>query len=380
MRDRGDHYEYIAVIVADLLIFSKEPLLIIEPLQKIWGYSLKAVGSPEYYSGADIEWDGKRQCWTLGSKSYIKSVCDRIEKFLETPLKNTGSPLDAGDHPEMDVSDLLVPSEIPIYQMMIGYLQWAVTLGRYDIQYATNTLARFGQKPREGHLKRALRVFGYLKYHARGKLYLDPSPISYDGIDFKDEDWTECYPDAEEYIDENAPVPKIDAVPITVFKDASHATCLDTRRSVTDIFILLGNAPIFSYSKRQNTVESSTYGSELVAMRIAIENLLGIRYKLRVMGMDVEKCSTLLGDNNSVIVNTQLPSSSIKKKHNSVAFHKAREAVAAGHVRTGHINSTENPSDVLTKAVSPTEFYRLTGPILCNILYKLILSKSELQE
>ena len=165
-----------------------------------------------------------------------------------------------------------------------------------------------------------------------------------------------------------------------MFKDASHATCLDTRRSVTDIFILLGNAPIFSYSKRQNTVESSTYGSELVAMRIAIENLLGIRYKLRVMGMDVEKCSTLLGDNNSVIVNTQLPSSSIKKKHNSVAFHKAREAVAAGHVRTGHINSTENPSDVLTKAVSPTEFYRLTGPILCNILYKLILSKSELQE
>jgi len=101
-------------------------------------------------------------------------------------------------------------------------------------------------------------------------------------------------------------------------------------------------------------------------MRIAIENLLGIRYKLRMMGMDVEKCSTLLGDNNSVIVNTQLASSSIKKKHNSVAFHKAREAVAAGYVRTGHINSTENPSDVLTKAVSPTEFYRLTGPILYN--------------
>lgn len=367
MRDRGDHYEYIAVMVDDLLIFSKEPLLIIEPLQKIWGYSLKGVGSPEYYSGADIEWDKERQCWTLGAKTYIKSVCDRIEKLLETPLKNTGSPLDAGDHPEMDDTDLLVPSEIPIYQMMIGCLQWAVTLGRYDIQYATNTLARFGQKPREGHLKRALRVFGYLKFHARGKLYLDPSPISYEGIDFKDEDWIECYPDAEEYIDENAPEPKVDTVPITVFKDASHATCLDTRRSVTGILILLGNAPIFFYSKRQNTVESSTYGSELVAMRIAIENLLGLRYKLRMMGMDVEKCSTLLGDNNSVIVNTQLPSSSIKKKHNSVAFHKAREAVAAGYVRTGHINSTENPSDVLTKAVSPTEFYRLTGPILYNI-------------
>ncbi len=148
-----------------------------------------------------------------------------------------------------------------------------------------------------------------------------------------------------------------------MFKDASHATCLDTRRSVTGILIFLENATIFIYSKRQNTVESSTYGSELVAMRIAIENLLGIRYKLRMMGMDVEKWSTLFGDNNFVIVNTQLPSSSIKKKHNSVAFHKAREAVAAGYVRTGHIKSTENPSDLLTKAVSPTEFYRLRVPI-----------------
>jgi len=85
-----------------------------------------------------------------------------------------------------------------------------------------------------------------------------------------------------------------------------------------------------------------------------------------MMGMDVEKYSILLGDNNSVIVNTQLPSSSIKKKNNSVAFHKAREAVAAGYVRTGHIHGTENPSDDLTKAVSPTEFCRLTEPTLYN--------------
>ena len=48
---------------------------------------------------------------------------------METPLKNTASPLDAGDHPEMDNTDLLAPSKISIYQMMIGCLQWAVILG-----------------------------------------------------------------------------------------------------------------------------------------------------------------------------------------------------------------------------------------------------------
>ena len=40
----------------------------------------------------------------------------------------------------------------------MGSAQWAITLGRFDIQYATNTLARFAQQPREGHMKRALSV------------------------------------------------------------------------------------------------------------------------------------------------------------------------------------------------------------------------------
>ena len=51
MRDRGDHFEYIAVMVDDLFIFSKEPLSIIEPLKKILGYTLNGVGTPKYYSG-----------------------------------------------------------------------------------------------------------------------------------------------------------------------------------------------------------------------------------------------------------------------------------------------------------------------------------------
>ena len=242
MRDRGDYYEYIAVMVDDLLIFSKKPDEIIEPLKAIWKYELKGVGEPEYNSGEDLELNEDRKCWTVSAKTYINSVCSRIEKLLDIQLKNYGSPLDAGDHPEMDETDLLPQDNISIYQMMIGCLQWAVTLGRFDVQYATNTLARFAQKPREGHFKRAIRVFGFLKHHQRARLYFDPTSPSYEGIDFKAEDWTECYPDAEEYVDDNLPMPKLQGLPITVFKDASHATCLDTRRSVTGILIMLGQS------------------------------------------------------------------------------------------------------------------------------------------
>ena len=153
---------------------------------------------------------------------------------------------------------------------------------------------------------------------------------------------------------------------MVTFKDSSNGCQLDNRRSVTGAAHFLGKAVIKTYSKRQNTVETSTYGSELVAARLAVEQQIGLRYKLRMMGVKVEKCSTVLGDNQAVITNMQLPSSTLKKKHNACAFHKCREAVAAGFTRFGHVSSEENPSDVLTKSLSPRKMYELTGPILYN--------------
>ena len=192
MQDRGDHYEYIDVMVDYLLIFRKEPGLIVKSLQEIWGYDLKGVGEPEYYSRADIEYGKDKKFWTVSAKTYINSVCDRIEKLTKTTLKNYGSPLDAGGHIETENTYILPPNNISVYQMLIGSLQWDITLGRWDVQYSTNTLAHFAQKPCDGHFKQALRVFGYLKHHFKGKIYPDPETIYYHGIEFSNEDWTKC--------------------------------------------------------------------------------------------------------------------------------------------------------------------------------------------
>ena len=52
-RDRGDHYEYLATYVDDILVYSKKPMEIIEELQK--HYVLKGIGIPEYYLGGNVE-------------------------------------------------------------------------------------------------------------------------------------------------------------------------------------------------------------------------------------------------------------------------------------------------------------------------------------
>ena len=154
-------------------------------------------------------------------------------------------------HPEFDESELLPYDTIKIYQMMIGCAQWAVTLGRYDIQYATNTLARYAVAPRKGHFKAVTTIFGYLKHHKKHRILLSPEPPNYHDLEFQDYDWTHHYRDAVEELPSDMPTPVTDETYITVYVDASHACDVITRRSVTGILLCVNKTPIRWYSKRQ---------------------------------------------------------------------------------------------------------------------------------
>jgi hypothetical protein len=67
----------------------------------------------------------------------------------------------------------------------------------------------------------------------------------------------------------------------------------------------------------------------------------------------------MLGNNMSVILNTTVPSSVLKKKHNEIAYHRVREAIAARIMRFSYINSEKNVSDVLTNPLSKEKFHDL---------------------
>jgi hypothetical protein len=136
---------------------------------------------------------------------------------------------------------------------------------------------------------------------------------------------------------------------MTVYVDADHAHDLVTRRSITCILMMLNNTPIRWVSKRQKTVETSTYGSELVASRIATELILEVRFMLRSLGMDLDGTTLMLGDNMSVVLNTSVPSSVLKKKHNAIAYHRVSKAIAAKVMRFAYEKSDENVSDIVTK-------------------------------
>ncbi len=61
---------------------------------------------------------------------------------------------------------------------------------------------------------------------------------------------------------------------ISCVVDANHAGNVITRRSHTGIIIHVQNAPIVWFSRQQNTVEPSSFGSEFVAHRAAKDMLV----------------------------------------------------------------------------------------------------------
>jgi hypothetical protein len=79
-------------------------------------------------------------------------------------------------------------------------------------------------------------------------------------------------------------------VVLTAYFDANSMHGYTTGRSVTGVLHLVNQTPIDWYSKHQATVETATYGSELVAGRTANEQVMDIRYTLRMMGVPIDVC------------------------------------------------------------------------------------------
>ena len=229
-----------------------------------------------------------------------------------------------------------------------------------------NVLARYSCAPREGHFRALQRTFGYLRDRSKGKILIDENtaPIDEKVQPNSGQLWSEMYPDACEDIPRDAPEPRGKTARITAYVDADHARDKVTCRSVTGVLLLINNTPLQWLSKRQPTVEVSTYGSELIATRIAVDMILEVRYKLRMLGVPLKKASLLVGDNMSVVLNTTIPSSPLKKKHLGCAYHRVRETIAAGIIEYGHVESKENIADIFTKPLPIPQFRQLADRYL----------------
>ena len=85
------------------------------------------------------------------------------------------------------------------------------------------------------------------------------------------------------------------------FVDSDHAGNVVTRQSPAGILIFLQNTLTEWHSKKQNTIESSSYGSEFAALRIAHDMIVALWYKLQMFGVPLKGPASVLCDNQGVV-------------------------------------------------------------------------------
>lgn len=365
MRPNGNVYEYIAVYVDDFALAMKDPGAFCDTLMKKYNFKLKGTGEIKYHLGMDFHRDPDG-ILTYAPKKYIEKMVHTYTRlFGETPpTRQVTSPLEQGDHPECDTSELLDDEGISKYQSIIGSLQWAITIGRLDIATAVMSLSSFRAAPRRGHLDRAKRVVCYLTRFDKAAIRIKTQMPDFTGVVNVKHDWESIYGNLSEVRPTDAPKPLGKPVVTASYVDANLMHDLLTGRSVTGILHFLNKTPIDWFSKKQNTVETSTYGSEFVAARTCVEQIIELRMTLMYLGVPVHDSSYMFGDNESVVNSSIDPTSRLHKRHSMLSFHRVREAVASGMVIFDHLPGAENCADILTKHWSHAQIWNVLKPVL----------------
>jgi hypothetical protein len=208
------------------------------------------------------------------------------------------------------------------YQSLIGSLQWAVSLGRFDVTTAVMTLSSFRAIPRQGHLERAKRVVAYLYRFKSAQIRFRTHEPDFTDLMVQGYDWVDTvYGKVREEVPADAPPPLGKSVVTVSYVDANLMHCVNTGRSVTGILHFLNGTPIDWYSKKMATVETATYGAEFVAARTCIEQLVDLRNTLRYLGVPLREKSYMFGDNKSVVNSSTTPHAKLHKRHNALSFH-----------------------------------------------------------
>ena len=382
LRENGEnHYDYIGTYTDDIMIVSMDTDKVAKELEQ-W-YTFKGIEDPVHHLGVDYV-KGKISSgetkWQLGSFTYMREAIAKLENLLKeegiaVDLKRVRkNPMHSDAQPELLEGPLCSDTEHTLYMQLIGIYLWLVQIGRCDIGYAVSSLSRFSALPRKEHLEMAQEILYYLRKFPDKRIIVDasPMPLCKSARRFTKSDQNTMkalYPEAVEEIDPKFPTPRGKPIQTSVWFDANFAHDKKSRKSCEGFMLYMGSTLVKAKSKRQGSIASSTYVSEIHAGRTAAEEVMDLRYLLRSLGLNLDGPTHTLGDNESSIKSVTDPASPLNKRHVGISYHTARECEAAQITIRYHVDTKDNLSDGLTKALKPCSHYTLYkdgGPIFCK--------------
>ncbi|KAL8087953.1 hypothetical protein AgCh_037917 [Apium graveolens] len=226
---------------------------------------------------------------------------------------------------------------ISSYRGMVGSLLYLTTSRPY-IMFSTCLCARFQANPRESHLVTIKRIFRYLK--GTPKL----------GI------W----------------YPRDSGFDLIGYSDADYAGCKIERKSTTGTCHFLGNMLVSWFSKKQNSVSTSTAEAEYIAAGSCCAHILWMRNKLLDYGLYVDKIP-IFCDNTGAISITENPVQHSKTKHIDIKYHFIREHAMNGTLELHFVPSEHQLVDIFTKPLDESTFTRLVSELASHVSEDLVI-------
>jgi len=275
------------------------------------------------YLGIEITRDRNLKLIKLSQAAYTKSI---LKKFYMLDCNEVTTPSDHSVQLKRNLDIDGNPgtiADVP-YRELIGSLMYLAIGTRPDITYAVNSLSKFLEIPSNEHWTAAKRILKYLK----STINLG---IVYNGINSNPNQ-------------------------LTAYSDADYASCLDTRKSISGVVLMLNSGPIIWSSRKQNIVATSTTDAEYVAAHDAAKEVVWSRQLLKDINTEQDGPTILHCDNAAAMKLMQNPVYHRRTKHIDIKFHYTRDLIKQKQIDVKHVSSQMQLADILTKPLTREKF------------------------
>ena len=180
LRDDKSRYDYTCTHVDDFKIVAKDSTIWIDTIAAV--FLIKERKPRRYWLDDNYAYYDGKDMGTYGVHKYAKEVVSHIEHIYGClPKESTPMPVTEW-HPELDNTPLLGIDDHRKFQMLLGMLQWMVTIGRSELCQVFSSLTLFGVCPREVHLDLVVRCFGYVKTTQDKQVAIDSRTMQFNQI------------------------------------------------------------------------------------------------------------------------------------------------------------------------------------------------------
>nr|GEV34720.1 copia protein [Tanacetum cinerariifolium] len=222
--------------------------------------------------------------------------------------------------PKLDADLSGNPVDQTDYRSKIGSLMY-LTCSRPDIVQAVCFCARYQSRRTEKCLKVVKRIFRYLRGTVNmGLLY-----------------------------------PKDSSFGLTVFSNADHTGCIDTRKNTSGGIQFLGDKLVNWMSKKQDCTAMSSAEAEYVALSSSCAQVMWMRTQLQDYGLNYNKIP-LYCDSQSAIAISCNPVHHSRTKHIYTRYHFIKEQVKNGIIELYFARNEYQLADMFTKALPEDMF------------------------